>query len=202
MKAQAKSILFWGTLISGIVFLVAGALQEYLAIWQNGPAGMPQAPNVLSTDSLQITLLLIPEIILFIYVIFRLYNEMENIGRTALAAIGYPLLILATGRLVSFLSIEVFHSSFLMILLFGGALLGPFVLCLIGLSQKDSGTTLISFMIFNAAYVWYTLAMYTGNSGDLPFIHSALFVLPLMLLVVADLVLYSRFKSKKAIQAS
>lgn len=202
MQTQEKSKLFWGTLISGIVFLIAGALQEFLAIWQNGLAGMPQAPNLLSTDSLQITLLLIPEIILFIYVIFRLYGETENTARTVLAAIGYPLLILATEYLVSFLCIEVFQATFLMILLFGGALLGPFVLCLIGLSQKDSGTTLISFMIFNAAYAWYTLAMYTGNSGDLPFIHSALFVLPLMLLVVADLVLYSRSRSKKSIQVS
>lgn len=199
MKTQVKSRLFWGTLISGIVFLVAGALQGFLAIWQNGPAGMSQAPNVLNTDSLQIALLLIPEIVLFIYVTFRLYSEMENTARTALAAIGYPPLILATEYLVSFLCIEVFQATFLMILLFGGALLGPFVLCLIGLSQKDSGATLISFMIFNAAYVWYTLAMYTGNSGDLPFIHSALFVLPLMLLVVADLVLHSRSRSKKAI---
>lgn len=163
---------------------------------------MSQAPKILGTDNLQIPLLLIPEIILFIYVIFRLYSEMENIGRTVLAAIGYPLLMLATGYLSFYLCVEVFHSIFLVIILFGNALLVPFVLCPIGLIRKNSAMTMLSFMLFNVACVLYTLAMFMGGSSNLPFIHSALFVLPLMLLVVADLVLYSRFKSKKAIQAS
>lgn len=184
MKSSTNTKLYQVTLIAGAIYLVAALFQEYLVIWQNGIAGIPSPPDSLNGDQTQLTLLIIPEIILFVYICLRLGRKISNVGKTIAAAIGYPIAVFGLGYL-AYLS----NISYLMLLLFGCAvLIVPLPLLIIGLYKRDDAMTLVAFMTFNIAYVWYTLGLYTGNSGDMPFTHSAFFVLPLMLLVIADLV--------------
>ena len=123
--------------IAGAAFLAAAILQVAAAI----PIlvmDYAKLPAFLKSDTLLLTLLSLPAILLFVYTVLRLYAEMHSVWRTALAAVGYVPLAFFWSY-ISFL----FNGGRLSMILFcamaGFAIFVPVVLTIFGLWQKNAG---------------------------------------------------------------
>lgn len=182
--------------IAGAAFLAAAILQVAAAV-PILAMDYAKLPAFLKSDALLLTLLSLPAILLFVYIILRLYTEMHCVWRTALAAVGYVPLAFFWSY-ISFL----FDGGRLSMILFcamaGFAIFVPIVLTIFGLWQKKRWMTLVSFMIFNANYISFAFFAYGMGNGDtdMGMAVGVGFILPLLLLVLADLMLLNRLAAR------
>ena len=192
MKTKSSQSLQGAIFALGIASLMAGVLQLTTNLIQI-QFDVHRLPAFLTSDAMYAALLLIPEILMFLYIVLRLYGEMHSAWRVALSAIAYP----AVGFIWS-LIIAISSGSIIGAILGYGSIFAaiaiPVILSIVGLVKKAAGMTLISFMMANLLYATYTGVMYAVTDGSFynaVFI-AVLFITPVMLFLAADLAVQYR----------
>lgn len=197
MKAKQNRMLQVSIFVIGLVCLMAGSLQLTINLVQM----QYDLPSFLMSDAMYAILLLVPEIFIFLYIALRLYGELKSVWRMILAVIGYPVVGLVWSLIVAISS----ESSIGAILGYGSifaAIAVPIILSIVGMVKKTAGMTLISFMIFNLCYTMYTLFLYGLSYWEIDNAVqvSIYFILPLMLLLSADLAVQYRLAANRGTQ--
>lgn len=194
MKTKPERILHVSIFVVGLVCLMAGTLQL--------TGNLVQMDYDLSpfwkSDAMYAILLLIPEVLIFLYIVMRLYGELKSAWRMILAIIGYPVVGFTWSMVIAISSGNYIGA----ILGYGSifvAVVVPIILSIVGLMKKNAGMLLISFMIFNLFYTMYTFFLY--GLSDWRIVNAAhlsiYFILPLMLLLSADLALQYRLAANR-----
>lgn len=145
MKTKSNRALQGAIFALGIASLLLGVLQLTTNLIQI-QFDVHRLPAFLTSDAMYAALLLVPEILLFVYIVLRLYYEMQSAWRTALAAVAY----LAIGLVCAYLILTFYNSHYGFVFVMIAA---PIGLIVIGLIRKIPGKTLIVFMIANFLYV-------------------------------------------------
>lgn len=189
MKTKPDRILCVSVFVVGLFCLMAGTLQltgtlvhmdyDLSPFWKSNAA--------------MYAILLIPEVLIFLYIALRLYGELKSVWRMILVVIAYPAIGLVWAIIIaicsdSYLGAILGYGSFFV------AIAVPIILSIAGLMKKRTEMTLISFMIFNFFYAMYAFSLYALSDWRIvgAFERSIFFILPLMLLLSADLALQYR----------
>lgn len=190
MKTKPDRILCVSVFAVGLFCLVAGTLQltgtlVHLDHYPSSPFW--------KSDAAMYAILLIPEVLIFLYIALRLYGELKSVWRMILAVVAYPAIGLAWAVIIAICS-DSYLGAILGYGSFFAAIAVPIILSIVGLMKKRTEMTLVLFMIFNLLYTMYAFALYSlsywkiDNAVQL----SIYFILPLMLLLSADLALQYR----------
>lgn len=192
MKTKSGQSLQGAIFALGIASLMAGVLQLTTNLIQI-QFDVHRLPAFLTSDAMYAALLLIPEILMFVYIVLRLYDEMHSAWRVTLSAIAYPAVGLTWSLIVAISSGSIIGA----ILGYGSifaAIAIPVILSIVGLVKKAAGMTLISFMMANLLYAMYTLIMYAVTDGSFynAIYIAVFFITPVMLFLAADLAVQYR----------
>ena len=195
MKSNVQSISYKTSLVLGILFLISGIAHVTVALLDsvdNRPlTGFP-------SDELSAALIFIPAVLLFLYIITRIYKEFNSVGRTVLAVIvvvltpvlWYLILYLIANNGVA---AAVFAYGSL-----GICALAPVILTVVGFVKKTGWMTLISTACPGWVYVLGVLFC-CAMANDIQILsYSALLLIPLMLFATADLILQYYLKATNA----
>lgn len=152
-------------------------------------------PQFILNEQLYLIVMIIPEAILFAYIAGRIEEEIGKAWGTILAILGYAVLLYLA------IILDFSQGVILTFAFFIGFFIAAVILCIIGLRKRKGGLLLSSYMCYNLFYVCYiSIISLFGDHVQLEV--SLLFLLPLLLLIVTDLVIYARSKSRNTIKAS
>lgn len=208
MKTKSGQSLQGAIFALGIVCLITGTLQLTTYFIQMH-FDVHLLPAFLTSGPVWAAFLLVSEILLLAYIVLRLCEEMHSAWRVALAVVAYLAVCLACAYMM--LVVYSGHQGFYIVMV-----VYPIISVVIGLIKRIPGKTLIVFMIANFLYAAYPCIMYLSNKIEIQravlsftihigefnssmynaFVASAVYVLPVMLLLPTDLVLRHRLAAK------
>ncbi len=176
------------SLILGILYLILGIMQ-FLVSLCNYVGIQSVFFHFFQSDSVITVALLLPAVVLFAYIITRLYRESSRVWLVVSISIGYILL-----GVVWYLILYLLSDYGIVAAVYAYTSLG---LCI--LLRRTSWMPLASVMILNWMYLLMFFFSYGMADGEIAIAAycGVFFTIPLLLLVVADLLLQYRLASTR-----
>lgn len=186
------------SLILGILYLILGIMQ-FLVSLCNYVGIQSVFFHFFQSDSVITVALLLPAVVLFAYIITRLYRESSRVWLVVSISIGYILLGVVWYLILYLLSDYGIVAAVYAYTSLGLCILLPLIFVISGLLRRTSWMPLASVMILNWMYLLMFFFSYGMADGEIAIAAycGVLFTIPLLLLVVADLLHQYRLASTR-----
>lgn len=189
MQKEHKNLSQHSFFTVGIVCLSAFLLQIVLGLTVV-LFNHDSLPKFILNEQFYLIVIIIPEAILFAYIAGRIKEEIRKTWGTILAILGYVILLYLA------IILDFSQGDILTFAFFIGFFIAAVILCIVGLRKRKGGLLLASYMCYNLFYVCYiSIISLFGDHVQLEV--SVLFLLPLLLLIIADLLLQYRLESNR-----